>query len=64
MAVCHARVDHIAGVRVLFASDYLNGEFLSGRTLTVLATFSDRAPAQATRIVPEQRSRRATAATS
>ena len=40
------------GSFVLFASDYLGGEFLPGRTLTVTATFSDGATATASTMVP------------
>jgi hypothetical protein len=36
----------------VFASDYLGGEFLPGRTLTVTATFSDGSTAVASTIVP------------
>jgi hypothetical protein len=41
------------GSFVVFASDYLGGEFLPGRTLTVTATFSDGATATASTTVPE-----------
>ncbi|MDO8477672.1 MAG: hypothetical protein Q7W02_16025, partial [Candidatus Rokubacteria bacterium] len=40
------------GTFVLFASDYLNSEFLPGRTLTLTATFSDASTAIATTTVP------------
>jgi hypothetical protein len=40
------------GSFVVFASDYLTGEFLSGRALTLTATFSDGTTAIATTLVP------------
>jgi hypothetical protein len=40
------------GSFVVFAADYLNGEFLPGRTLTLTATFSDGSAAIATTTVP------------
>ncbi|HTY77655.1 MAG TPA: IPT/TIG domain-containing protein [Candidatus Bathyarchaeia archaeon] len=40
------------GSFVLFAADYLNGEFLPGRTLTLTATFSDGSTATATITLP------------
>lgn len=40
------------GSFVLFASDYLGGEFLPGRTLTLTATFADDSTATAVTKVP------------
>jgi hypothetical protein len=40
------------GSFVLFASDYLNAEFLPGRTLTLITTFADGSSATATTTVP------------
>ena len=40
------------GSFVVFASDYLGTEFLSGRTLTLVVTFSDGSTATAVTIVP------------
>jgi hypothetical protein len=40
------------GSFVVFAADYLGGEFLPGNTLTVTATFSDGSTATASTIVP------------
>ena len=42
------------GSFLLFASDYLSSEFLSGRTLTLTATFSDGSSASATTTVASQ----------
>ena len=39
------------GSFVLFVADYLNAEFLPGRTLTLTATFSDGSTATATTTV-------------
>jgi hypothetical protein len=40
------------GSFVLFAADYLEGEFLAGNTLTLTATFSDGSTASASTTVP------------
>jgi len=41
-----------SGSFVVFAADYLNSEFQSGRTLTLTATFADGSTATATTTVP------------
>ena len=43
------------GSFVVFAADYLGGEFLPGNTLTLTATFSDGSTATASSTVPEAR---------
>jgi len=45
------------GSFVVFASDYLDSEFLSGNTLTLTATFSDGSTATAVTTVPSGRRR-------
>ena len=50
MAVNFAVAD--GGSFVVFAADYLGSQFLSGRTLTVTATFSDGSTATASTAVP------------